>query len=163
MKKLQNNFTKPEQSKRLFELGVPRWSADEYRDQKGHRHSLELILDVELFFQNFPDYLPCWSVGRLMEIAHICSDSTLSYKEEANVVKMLTKQLNELRNPWISVKERLPEDDDLVLTIYWVHKDFYSIELSSYNPETREWDCGEFGYRISHWMPIPELPKGGEA
>ena len=68
MKTLQNNFTTTEQSKRLLELGVPRWSADEYRDQKGYRHSLDGILDVELFFQNFPDYLPCWSVGRLIEI-----------------------------------------------------------------------------------------------
>ena len=44
IKKLQNNFTTPEQLKILLELGVPRWSADEYRDQKGYRHSLEGIL-----------------------------------------------------------------------------------------------------------------------
>ena len=73
MKRLQNNFTTVEQGKRLLELGVPRWSADEYRDQKGYRHSLEGILDVELFFQNFPDYLPCWSVGRLLEIIALCT------------------------------------------------------------------------------------------
>jgi hypothetical protein len=30
MKKLQNNFTTPEQSKRLLELGVPADSADLY-------------------------------------------------------------------------------------------------------------------------------------
>ena len=72
MGKLQNNFTTPEQSKRLLELGAPRWSADEYRDEKGYRHSLQGILDVELFFQNFPDCFPCWSVGRLIEIAWIC-------------------------------------------------------------------------------------------
>lgn len=72
MKTLQNNFTTPEQSKRLLELGVPRWSADEYRNPKGYRNSLDGILDVELFFQNLPGYLPCWSVGRLMEIIDIC-------------------------------------------------------------------------------------------
>lgn len=79
MKKLQNDFTTPEQSKRLLELGVPRWTANEYRDEKGYRHTLEGILDVELFFQNFPDYLPCWSVGRLMEIYDICVENTESW------------------------------------------------------------------------------------
>lgn len=28
MKKLQNNYTTPEQSKRLLELGIPAWTAD---------------------------------------------------------------------------------------------------------------------------------------
>ncbi len=83
MKQLQNEYTTPEQSKRLMELGLPRWSADEYRDQKGNRHSLEGILDVELFFQNFPDNLPCWSVGRLMEIFDMCySEKDISEKWE---------------------------------------------------------------------------------
>lgn len=77
MKTLQNNFTTPEQSKRLLELGVPRCTADEYRDKKGFRHSLEGILDVELYFQNFPECTPCWSVGQLMEIYRICRDGAL--------------------------------------------------------------------------------------
>lgn len=72
MKTLQCHFTTPEQSERLMELGVPRWTADEYRDIKGFRHSLEGILDVELYFQNFPEDTPCWSAGRLMEIFDIC-------------------------------------------------------------------------------------------
>lgn len=92
MNTLQNNFTTPEQSKRLLELGVPRWAADEYRDKKGFRHSLEGILDTELYFQNFPENTPCWSAGRLMEIAHICSDSTLSYKEEANEIQKFKEE-----------------------------------------------------------------------
>lgn len=81
MKTLQNNFTTPEQSKRLLELGVPRWSADEYRDKKGYRHPLERILDVELFFQNFPDDLPCWSVGRLIEIRDICAKYYITHAD----------------------------------------------------------------------------------
>lgn len=32
MKKLQNNFTTPEQSKRLLELGVPEWTADIHQE-----------------------------------------------------------------------------------------------------------------------------------
>lgn len=90
MKKLQNNFTTPEQSKRLLELGIPANSADCYI------HISECIIHEEIYkkceygiiegsgiFGNeipallrlpdgSPEYLPCWSVGRLMEIYDIC-------------------------------------------------------------------------------------------
>lgn len=78
MKTLQNNYTTPEQSKRLLELGVPADSADCYWDK--YR-----ILPYFLFngdtFQDLLDayepedrneFLPCWSVGRLMEIYDMC-------------------------------------------------------------------------------------------
>lgn len=85
MKKLQNNFTTPEQSKRLLELGVPADSADMLWDGN-------LDADDGWEFEPFPTYenkpfsyyqslyretdaikiLPCWSVGRLIEILMIC-------------------------------------------------------------------------------------------
>ena len=77
MKKLQNNFTTYEQSKRLLELGVPADSADFYYD----KDEVEIdeithpyILPFNRKFSNYNDifYLPCWSVGRLMEICKIC-------------------------------------------------------------------------------------------
>ena len=83
--KLQNNFTTPEQSKRLLELGVPADSADMLWDG---------CIDAKdgWVFEDFPIYtdkpfsyyqllyrqedmihiLPCWSVGRLMEIYDTC-------------------------------------------------------------------------------------------
>ena len=77
MKNLQNNFTTPEQSKRLLEFGVPADSADFYYD-KDEVEIDELIhpyiLPFNRKFSNYNDmfYLPCWSVGRLMEICKIC-------------------------------------------------------------------------------------------
>ena len=77
MKKLQNNFTTPAQSKRLLELDVPEDSADFYYD----KDEVEIdeitnpyILPFNRKFSNYNDmfYLPCWSVGRLMEICKIC-------------------------------------------------------------------------------------------
>ena len=77
MKNLQNNFTTPEQSKRLLKLGVPDDSADFYYD----KDEVEIdeiihpyILPFNRKFSNYNDmfYLPCWSVGRLMEICKIC-------------------------------------------------------------------------------------------
>lgn len=79
MKKLQNNFTTPEQSKRLLELGVSADSADCYllrTHTKGDTFTVEVLHD-ELYskkdkFTNMLEYLPCWSAGRLIEILMVC-------------------------------------------------------------------------------------------
>ena len=72
MKNLQNNFTTPEQSKRLLELGVPDWTADCVTSRYGggtffekYRHVFRKCIDSD-------NYVQCWSVGRLMEICKIC-------------------------------------------------------------------------------------------
>lgn len=82
MKKLQNNFTTPEQSKRLLELGVPVDSADcAYR--LGIDEFIKILIPIpkDTTYTAFADSifrvledrcLPCWSVGRLMEIFEIC-------------------------------------------------------------------------------------------
>lgn len=65
MSKLQNNFTTPEQSKRLLELGVPAWTADCYYKESGKIEVKNTALD-----ELFPS---CWSVGRLIEVMKICA------------------------------------------------------------------------------------------
>lgn len=60
MKQLQNNFTTPEQSKRLLDLGLPADSADCYYNGDYSR--------IEVLEQGFCAVRPCWSVGRLIEI-----------------------------------------------------------------------------------------------
>ena len=80
MKNLQNNFTTPEQSKRLLELGIPADSADCYllrTHTKGDTFIVEVLHD-ELYskkdkFTNLLEYMPCWSVGRLIEIYLTCA------------------------------------------------------------------------------------------
>ena len=75
MKKLQNNFTTPEQSKRLLELGVPADSADCVHTYLGIK-----ILPEGIVYSNYDwmvadgdNRIPCWSVGRLIEICLKCS------------------------------------------------------------------------------------------
>ena len=82
MKKLQNNFTTLEQSKRLLELGVPADSADmliECYWCDGHNGmwrykigSHEIFRDRKLIGEGVGAIRPCWSVGRLIEIYEIC-------------------------------------------------------------------------------------------
>lgn len=89
MKTLQNNFTSPEQSKRLLELGVPADSADMYiecywcdRSNGRWRHkadSHEMFGDRKQIGEGVGAIRPCWSVGRLMEIYHICISNTTIY------------------------------------------------------------------------------------
>lgn len=94
MKKLQNNFTTIEQSKRLLELGIPADSADciYVRFSKKDKFSRKFRENVvsENPYEYFDFYYPCWSVGRLMEIITIChirEDGRFNYVE--NVVDSL--------------------------------------------------------------------------
>jgi len=74
MIQLQNNFTTSEQSKRLLELGVPADSADCYLTRFGIDEDWEVMVlnnnikYSELEISNQDYCLPCWSVGRLIEI-----------------------------------------------------------------------------------------------
>lgn len=77
---------------------------------------------------------------------------------------------------WISVDERLPEDIDTYLVVvkykYDFEKDFsYATDVATYNPYENayiddcwctfnDWDEGQQYLHITHWMPLPEPPKG---
>lgn len=74
MKKLQNNYTTPEQSKRLLELGVSADSADCYTIINNDVYNKDEIrvrqneYEINYSFFNNKHYNPCWSVGRLIEL-----------------------------------------------------------------------------------------------
>lgn len=88
MKPLQNNFTTPEQSKRLLELGLPADSADCALEDNGGIIEIIPLLDKKLSafqkemnrfeeendYPRFVTYIPCWSVGRLIEIELTCRE-----------------------------------------------------------------------------------------
>ena len=94
MKKLQNNFTTPEQSKRLLELGMPAWTADCYYQESGKIEIKNTALDGL--------YPSCWSVGRLIEIMNICNHPDdvdqvfceLAYPRK-NLVEIIVKFMEE--------------------------------------------------------------------
>lgn len=112
MKKLQNNYTTPEQSKRLLELGVPADSADMYYHKEIGFTSFysepEVIPSCELFSTGNPVYIhdiPCWSVGRLIEIYHICVGPGCSFTFHVcfpNLMNEIMYKLGEAhRNGWL--------------------------------------------------------------
>ena len=108
MKKLQRNFTTPEQSKRLLELGVPAWTADLYFYEEGcisNDDEPSGVIPYDEVYQDeskegvFSDYaeFPCWSVGRLIEIYLLCAElkkpQMIFIKED---VLMMDRMINEL-------------------------------------------------------------------
>lgn len=78
------------------------------------------------------------------------------------------------KSPWISVEERLPEitvpilrESDFVF-VHVVNKDTGHewVELpAKYNKQFHDWMTNDFtwinkrGGVVTHWMPIPQIPK----
>lgn len=69
------------------------------------------------------------------------------------------------RGEWISVTDRLPEDNTRVLGFSEPDKDIYCYDVDGVKWWTEDyWNTAE-GYGITHWMPLPEPPeteKGGD-
>lgn len=107
-----------------------------------------------------------WKLGRggktvvwsIEEIADKLSEEVVNNLELKNTIKDLEKKLSEAENPWISVKDRLPNHVNEVLMC---DGDGY-IEMG-FCSNTR-W----FAYErpqplnITHWMPLPNPPKQSE-
>lgn len=64
---------------------------------------------------------------------------------------------------WISVKKRLPPDDKPVLVTYLGHctRRHYCDMIATRNGDQWEYydGTGECGMDITHWMPLPKLPR----
>ena len=61
------------------------------------------------------------------------------------------------RMTWISVKDRLPENDNHVLCCTETKKGMKNVIIGYYM--NGAWRCG-MNSNVTHWMPMPELPKG---
>ena len=76
-------------------------------------------------------------------------------------------------NEWVSVDERLPEDDVSehkvqIAVLVLTDRETVKIKNRTYHPEKfyygkfypERWDWGTFNDdRITHWMPLPKSPK----
>lgn len=105
MKQLQCNFTTTEQSKRLLELGVPADSSDLFYSKfecETFGNIPTLCYDKK-YSDIVPDgyekdYLPCWSVGRLIEIILLCPlRRNVTISKGYNPIEILINQLVMLR------------------------------------------------------------------
>ena len=106
--------------------------------------------------------------SRQKEIDELKANWTFACEDKARALKELARAEINAQPQWISVKERLPSEQDNQLLFLSIYKDVYLgwIELVST-------DLGEFhltyngghGYLdradklISHWMPLPPAPE----
>lgn len=81
--KLQIQFTSVEESKRLLKLGIPANSADCFYIDEHSRIFVAWVFGIEsdpALIMN-KKYIPCWSVGRLIEILSILYGNPISWIE----------------------------------------------------------------------------------
>ena len=99
MKKLQNNFTTHEQSKRLLELGVPEWTADCYFRLDLYSSKTEMCFTKGDSLLHH--YTPCWSVGRLIELYMKAKGLDFMYfriMSDANMIDSIIRMFVENQN-----------------------------------------------------------------
>ena len=73
----------------------------------------------------------------------------------------LEDELKKLRNPWISVEERLPDIGQKVITI--TNKGKLLLVARTTQPPHKEeggWRWEHYIGKVTHWMPIPQIKKG---
>ena len=63
------------------------------------------------------------------------------------------------RYQWISVEDRLPDDDKLYLIIIDYPQD--DILLSYYDVANSQFYAEDYTVGVTHWMPLPEPPTSG--
>lgn len=86
------------------------------------------------------------------------SDETgneIAYKVDIDQLPTITQ------SGWVSVEDRLPEESD----DYLVCTEGTDMFICYYLKSENVWDMSDYPYiteKISHWMPLPELPEGVE-
>lgn len=87
---------------------------------------------------------------------------SLAYQDAMNGIAILydalsnaENELDKFKNPWIKCSERMPElEDDGYSEIVLVAGRHGSIRLNYL--KDNEWSLA---MEVTHWMPLPELPK----
>jgi len=99
------------------------------------------------------------SFERIEELEREVRGLELSDETQTKTVWNLTARIAELEaSPWISVSDRLPDDDVLVFTRYKEFDDSvesFGSDSCSEDDLFSEWEYG----KPTHWMPIPEVKK----
>lgn len=89
----------------------------------------------------------------------IFSEPVTTYAKLA--IDALKKENGVTVQEWISVDERLPEEKANCI-VYYKHAycdndDYWAIGICFYDGEKFRFDSA---YKVTHWMPLPEPPKG---
>ena len=114
-----------------------------------------------------PAYIAAFNA--FMSGAHSRDEEIKQWKDSKHKLRMrLMQQIHELRNPWISVEERLPElskkegsfsSEDVLVRIK-SEKGLIYYAVAVYYPRSKDWCIRNEQDKVTHWMPIPHIEKG---
>lgn len=96
---------------------------------------------------------PCWF--RLSKSDIYCYNRLK--KKAADMLEKLAAEKDAKKPEWISVKDRLPEKNSIVLVC--MDNGRYKVVLTSHLSSNGEWISYDKNRKVTHWMPFPEPPK----
>lgn len=99
------------------------------------------------------------SLDYISEIQRLQADVaklTVENEKLLNKIAKIQFELDDVVSEWISVNDRMPEEGENVLT--YGARPFYDVFYINrlINKESGEWLYDG----VTHWMPLPEPPKG---
>ena len=92
------------------------------------------------------------------KLVELLAPTSLNFEEAAYLADYLMKNGVTVQE-WISVTERLPEkgEESVLIALRWGEVDIGWCEDSRWRSEfVNEYEDGE----VTHWMPLPNPPKG---
>lgn len=87
-------------------------------------------------------------------------DGRLVKLQAADMLEKLAAERDAKKPEWISVKDRLPEKNSIVLVC--MDNGQYKVVLTSHLSSNGEWISYDKNRKVTHWMPFPEPPKEEE-
>lgn len=100
------------------------------------------------------------SNNHIEEMANFLWKNTLIHTEDlCHDVSETCYNAGYRKQEWISVDERLPEPNKLVLCIWEREDDGWNYGFARYQRENVWYVSNEGMPRVTHWMPLPEPPK----
>lgn len=118
--------------------------------------------------------IPRLSVAELVKSLRLCDSASCTgcalygfydcgsiiNPQAADMLEKLAAERDAKKPEWISVKDRLPEKNSIVLVC--MDNGQYKVVLTSHLSSNGEWISYDKNRKVTHWMPFPEPPKEEE-
>ena len=120
---------------------------------------LELLRDVQ-YLGGLEEKIADNLIENGVTVQEDCKDCA---EATQNCIAELQEKIAELRyvQEWVSVKERLPQEKVNCIVhykhAYCDNDDYWAIGMCFYDGEKFRADPA---YKVTHWMPMPQPPKG---